>query len=847
MRKLLSTLALLAALVSGAPAHADFVTGNTTLPSTKTDLQARPATIPAVYWFGAADYNALMNAALDLRNAVVNGAYLGLSALTGDPLPGNSTSYFWLKTDHSLHFKTNSVDNVVPMCTPSASGDVCSWNTGTSTWKVAKTSSVINITDSAYGGVGDGSTNDGPALQAAVNAVNASGQTVLLPAPGNFRINTSVNINKPLTLLIEDGATLTVGTTTIGIAADNVTLMGRGSSSKIVQGVISNNLFSGSSHSGLQVHDIAFTGVASTTISSSNSAFLLTSFTNVSVHDNTFTNFTHYPVWTKGSSEVSIVDNTFIGNMAWLAAGGSHLNYSRNLARDPQFPNTTFFIPLQFDSTSGGFGVASDITVENNQFINWPSSQCILLHTGNKAVVSGNLLDNCYIGISANTFQAGDITNDVVISDNTVIGSTTSGLSTTIANIPITLGGAAAAPMQHFVITGNHMLNGNTYTSNDNWGCLNLAGNLSDVLVEGNTFDTCAGNGIAMNGTNARVTIIGNHMHNFVASAGGQKVGVGVWNTTGQSGYIANNDIDGAAFGIRLDVASNMVIGSNNMTNVATARILNPGNGQINSLEDGFRRDNIGTTNGASAVSMSFQNLTAAANGAQQSSPLVEWVGQGWDSTASASKTVKCMWQLQPVQAAGNPTGLYLLMCSSNGASYSEVARHTTGGSFFLPPNGNFDLTGSGTIGFATANATTVGLGNSAVTAINVAGATINIGTGTNTTTNLSKVGAQVNVIGRLQLGMPMNVGSNIASATTIGPTSPITHITGTTTIQTITAPGNWVATSTGGCLVLIFDGVAPWNAAGNILVAGTPTTAGTTVQFCYDNGTAKWYPSRTL
>lgn len=89
-------------------------------------------------------------------------------------------------------------------------------------------------------------------------------------------------------------------------------------------------------------------------------------------------------------------------------------------------------------------------------------------------------------------------------------------------------------------------------------------------------------------------------------------------------------------------------------------------------------------------------------------------------------------------------------------------------------------------------------------------------------------------------------VGTAIASATTIAPTSDIVHITGTTTIQTITAPSTFASTGNGGCVKLIFDAVAPWNALGNIAVGGTPTTAGTFVDFCYDNATSLWYPSRT-
>jgi len=90
------------------------------------------------------------------------------------------------------------------------------------------------------------------------------------------------------------------------------------------------------------------------------------------------------------------------------------------------------------------------------------------------------------------------------------------------------------------------------------------------------------------------------------------------------------------------------------------------------------------------------------------------------------------------------------------------------------------------------------------------------------------------------------HISTAIASAATISPIGRITHITGTTTIQNITAPSSVATQSLGAVrITLIFDGVAPWNAAGNIAVAGTPTNAGTAVDFTYDHGTAKWYPSR--
>lgn len=81
-----------------------------------------------------------------------------------------------------------------------------------------------------------------------------------------------------------------------------------------------------------------------------------------------------------------------------------------------------------------------------------------------------------------------------------------------------------------------------------------------------------------------------------------------------------------------------------------------------------------------------------------------------------------------------------------------------------------------------------------------------------------------------------------VASATTIVASGPLFHVTGTTSIATITAPAGYVE---GGEITIVFDGVAAWTAAGNIAVAGTPTTAGSAVTFIFDQGSGKWHPSR--
>jgi hypothetical protein len=91
--------------------------------------------------------------------------------------------------------------------------------------------------------------------------------------------------------------------------------------------------------------------------------------------------------------------------------------------------------------------------------------------------------------------------------------------------------------------------------------------------------------------------------------------------------------------------------------------------------------------------------------------------------------------------------------------------------------------------------------------------------------------------------GSALEVGANIASASTIAPVKPITHITGTATISTITAPTAFTGSNRGGCLTLIPDGLWSTGTSGNIAIATTAVVS-KALTMCYDDGASKWYPS---
>jgi hypothetical protein len=83
---------------------------------------------------------------------------------------------------------------------------------------------------------------------------------------------------------------------------------------------------------------------------------------------------------------------------------------------------------------------------------------------------------------------------------------------------------------------------------------------------------------------------------------------------------------------------------------------------------------------GGQADGAILTNTTAAANGAQQSSPSLHLIGQGWETNTSASQTVDWIATNLPIQGAASPTTALVLSSQVNGGGYITQARLTSGG-----------------------------------------------------------------------------------------------------------------------------------------------------------------------
>jgi len=165
------------------------------------------------------------------------------------------------------------------------------------------------------------------------------------------------------------------------------------------------------------------------------------------------------------------------------------------------------------------------------------------------------------------------------------------------------------------------------------------------------------------------------------------------------------------------------------------------------------------------------------------------------------------------------------------------------GGVLGTPSSGTVtNLTGTASINInGTVGATTPATGNFTTLTENSVATVIqtDIGTGANEIPLNQYLGklAYEDTVG---LFATLNPAPTIASAATIQPLAPITFISGTTTINTITVPSEFVG---GGQITLIPTGLWSTGTSGNIAIATTGVVSKALI-LSYDATTTKWYPS---
>jgi len=94
---------------------------------------------------------------------------------------------------------------------------------------------------------------------------------------------------------------------------------------------------------------------------------------------------------------------------------------------------------------------------------------------------------------------------------------------------------------------------------------------------------------------------------------------------------------------------------------------------------------------------LSLTNTTAAADNAQQMSPLLRWMGQGWASTGAASQTDSFAAHLLPVQGSTTSSANLIFSSSINGSAYTPRLTLTSAGA--LTTTGGISATTGGFTG----------------------------------------------------------------------------------------------------------------------------------------------------
>jgi len=189
---------------------------------------------------------------------------------------------------------------------------------------------------------------------------------------------------------------------------------------------------------------------------------------------------------------------------------------------------------------------------------------------------------------------------------------------------------------------------------------------------------------------------------------------------------------------------------------------------------------------------------------------------------------------------SGLGTGVATALAVNVGTAGAPVVN---GGVLGTPSSGTVtNLTGTASINInGTVGATTPATGNFTTLTENSVATVIqtDIGTGANEIPLNQYLGklAYEDVVG---LYATLNPAPTIASAATIQPLTPITFVSGTTTINTITAPAEFVG---GGQITLIPTGLWSTGTSGNIAIATTGVVSKALI-LSYDATTAKWYPS---
>ena len=377
-----------------------------------------------------------------------------------------------------------------------------------------------NILD--RGAVGDASTTD---TNAAQSALNASGVFDITPSN-----TTGFNV----------GA-LTVPTTTKSITGV-----------RFKQAAANANVLNITSSTRLEITNVDITGVGAGATASNNEGINATSCSHLHIRGGVYTGLRHHAVYLSGCTDSSVDIEGYALSSGVRLRGCNGIQVRGELS-SPQTANSEFTVAYGLDSDNGhAFGqcknIDLDVVVKN--YIN---AQSVLLHAGENVTISG-VFDNVLCGISAGTFSATDVLNQITINGIVYRGTTTIDGNTGNTNYGILLSGKTALVGENATINGGTFTKTN-YVEQSASGAAIVVQYWTGVTINGPVIEDGYSPGIYI-GPQTRGLKINGAVIRTMAAVGGQQVGVKIAGASNSwsdcQGTISNLITTGCVDAVRL-------------------------------------------------------------------------------------------------------------------------------------------------------------------------------------------------------------------------------------------------------------------------------------------------------